>query len=409
MGGFDALVVAIVSIAVLVAGTSLSWWLDAGTTGSWLGSFHNAIHIWFAANGVGLGFSASTYSGLEIPAWVFWSLPLGATLTFFGLGYRGGLRLYGAKELWPGWLTAAAVYVTVSTLALSVSGEPGIYPNTAGVYILPTLVYMSGVLFGSLFGGVPHRASTFVVASERAAGKAWVATLPDKVGWLLASIGSPALRAATGFVFALQAISAVLLAVLLGFNWLNVIQLYEQLQGGIFGGFGATLLQIGYLPNVVFYVSSWLVGPGFAIGAGSNISPLGTAVGPMPTIPLFGTIPASDFTLGMAVLLVPAIIAIVVNVAIKRHAEAARHHFATPLAAAIAMGIAVGLIAAVEMAILALLTHASIGPDRMQTVGADPLWVFVWVFIEVSPIAFLTAFYAVKPKAAAPIPEHLKR
>ena len=33
IGGFDALVVSLGSIALLVAGTSLSWWLDAGATG----------------------------------------------------------------------------------------------------------------------------------------------------------------------------------------------------------------------------------------------------------------------------------------------------------------------------------------------------------------------------------------
>ena len=409
IGGFDALLVSLGSIALMVAGTSLSWVLDAGATGVWLDAFRTAINIWFAANGVALDFAASNYSGIDIPAFTFWSLPLGAVLVFFGLGYRSGLRLYGAKELWPGWITAAAVYAGISSLAYSVSGSEGITADAAAVYVLPTLIFMSGMLGASLFGGVPHEAKAIVTASERAAGKAWVEGLADKVGWVLASIGSPALRAATGFVFALQALSAVVFAVLLAWNWLGVIQLYEQLQGGVFGGFGSTLLQMAYLPNVIFYVSSWLVGPGFAVGAGSSISPLGTAVGPMPTIPVLATIPASDFQVGMMVLVVPVIIAIAVNVAVKRHAADARHHFATPLAAAISMGLAVGFIAAVEMALLALLTHASIGPMRMQVVGVDPIWVFVWVFLEVTPVAFLTAFYAVKPTAPAPIPEHLKR
>lgn len=409
IGGYDALLVSLGSIALIVAGTSLSWVLDAGATGVWLDSFRSAINIWFAANGVALNFAASTYSGIEIPAFTFWSLPLGAVLVFFGLGYRSGLRLYGAKELWPGWITAAAVYAGISSLAYSVSGSEGLAANAVAVYVLPTLIFMSGMLGASLFGGVPHEAKAIVTASERAAGKEWVEGLAEKVGWVLASIGSPALRAATGFVFALQALSAVIFAVLVGWNWLGVIQLFEQLQGGIFGGLGSTILQIGYLPNIIFYVSTWLVGPGFAIGAGSSISPLGTAVGPMPTIPIFATIPAADFQLGMMVLAVPVIIAIAVNVAVKAHAADARHHFATPLAAAIAMGLAVGFIAALEMALLALLTHASIGPMRMQVVGADPVWVFVWVFLEVAPVAFLTAFYAVKPTAPAPIPEHLKR
>jgi len=199
------------------------------------------------------------------------------------------------------------------------------------------------------------------------------------------------------------------LAVMVAFNWLGVIQLYEQLQGGIFGGFGATLLQLSVLPNFTYYVSTWFCGPGFAIGTGSSVSPLGTALGPLPTVPLFGAIPAGNFSVGMIAIIVPVLVALVATVLVKKHAAEARHNFATPLSASIAMGLSIGFVAAVEMTVLALITHASIGPGRMQDVGADPMWVFVWVFIEVTVVAFLASFYAAKPNAASPIPEHLKR
>jgi hypothetical protein len=73
------------------------------------------------------------------------------------------------------------------------------------------------------------------------------------------------------------------------------------------------------------------------------------------------------------------------------------------------MGLSIGFVAAIEMTLVALLTHLSIGPGRMQNIGADPIWVFVWIFLEVAPIAFLASFYAARPSAASPIPEHLKR
>jgi hypothetical protein len=73
------------------------------------------------------------------------------------------------------------------------------------------------------------------------------------------------------------------------------------------------------------------------------------------------------------------------------------------------MGLSIGFVAAVEMSLLAALTSMAIGPGRMQDIGADPLWVFVWIFLEVAPIAFVASFYAAKPTAASPIPEHLKR
>jgi hypothetical protein len=207
----------------------------------------------------------------------------------------------------------------------------------------------------------------------------------------------------------MQALASVVLAILVAVNWLNVIQLYEQLQGGVFGGFGSTLLQLAFLPNLTFFVSTWLAGPGFAIGTASSVSPLGTALGPIPTLPIFGTIPAGDSAIGMIILILPALIALVVTVAIKKYTAEARHNFATPLSSSIAMGLSIGFVAAAEMAILAGITQLAIGPGRMQDVGADPLWVFVWIFLEVAPVAFAASFYAARPSAPAEIPAHLKR
>ena len=409
IGALDALVSAAAILAILVAGSTLSWWLDAGATTDWFSAFRNAIDIWFALHGVAINFAASTFGGLEVPAFAIAVLPLGAALLIFALGWRSGKRLFGSLELWPAWIGSALVYGGVSALLLSLSATKELSPDPIGSYFVPVIVFTGGVVCGSLFGALPHTAVKLTLASERIAGREFIEGLGEKVNWVVRSVASPALRAGTAFVFVLQLISSVVFAVLLGYNWLNVIQLYEQLQGGVIGGFSATLMQLAFLPNFTYYVSSWLVGPGFAIGTGSSVSPLGTALGPLPTVPVFGAIPAGDFTAGMVVLVVPLLVALGVTIAVKKYAAEARHNFATPLASSIAMGLSIGFVAAFEMALLALLTHAAIGPGRMQNIGADPLWVFVWVFLEVGVIAFLASFYAAKPNAASPIPEHLKR
>jgi Family of unknown function (DUF6350) len=409
IGALDALVSAAAILAILVAGSSLSWWLDAGATTDWFSAFRNAIDIWFALHGVAINFASSTFAGLEVPAFAIAVLPLGAALLIFALGWRSGKRLFGSLELWPAWIGSALVYGGVSGLLLSLSATKELSPDPIGSYFVPVIVFTGGVVCGSLFGALPHTAMKLTLASERVAGREFIEGIGEKVNWVVRSVASPALRAGTAFVFVLQLISSVVFAVLLGYNWLNVIQLYEQLQGGVIGGFSATLMQLAFLPNFTYYVSSWLVGPGFAIGTGSSVSPLGTALGPLPTVPVFGAIPAGDFTVGMLVLVVPLLVALGVTIAVKKYAAEARHNFATPLASSIAMGLSIGFVAALEMALLALLTHAAIGPGRMQNIGADPLWVFVWVFLEVGVIAFLASFYAAKPNAASPIPEHLKR
>jgi hypothetical protein len=407
IGALDALVSGVALLAVLVAGSSLSWWLDAGATTAWFDSFRNSINIWFALHGVSLNFAASNFGGLAVPAFAISVLPLGAALLIFGLGWRSGKRLEDSTELWPGWIGATLVYVGLSAGLLSLAATKTLSPNPVSAYFVPTLVYVGGVVCGSLFGATSTSKQNPAV--ERIAGRQWIEGLAEKVNWVVASVASPALRAGTAFVFVLQALSALVFAVLVGFNWLNVIQLYEQLQGGIIGGFSATLMQLSFLPNLTYFVSTWLVGPGFAIGTGSSVSPLGTALGPLPTIPVFGVIPQGDMSVGMIVLVVPVLIALITTISVKKYAAAARHNFATPMASSIAMGLAIGFVAATEMTLLAIITHASIGPGRMQNIGAEPIWVFVWVFVEVSVISFLASFYAAKPNAASPIPEHLKR
>ena len=317
IGALDALAAAGGLLALLVLATTLSWWIDSGATGTWLGSFQTAIEIWLGAHGVPLGISASTQFGLSIPSYLLWSLPLGSVLLIFAFGWRGGKRLFPAVSVWPAWLAAAIVYGGISSSISTLVTDASVHPNPIASYILPALVYVGGVICGSLFGSLPKTFTPLEISRERVAGKEFIQSLSGKVNWVIASVASPALRAATGYVFALLTISSLLLSLLVIFNWLSVIQLFEQLQGGVFGGFGATILQIAFLPNLIFFVASWLSGFGFAIGTGSSVSPLGTALGPIPTIPIFGVIPTGSSNLGMIVLILPILLALVATVIVR--------------------------------------------------------------------------------------------
>src|SRR5690606_27316238 len=69
--------------------------------------------------------------------------------------------------------------------------------------------------------------------------------------------------------------------------------------------------QIAFLGNIVVWVGAWLIGPGFALGAGSSISPVNTIVGPVPALPILGAVPTGDFPLGFLGLLVPLLVGFV--------------------------------------------------------------------------------------------------
>lgn len=60
-------------------------------------------------------------------------------------------------------------------------------------------------------------------------------------------------------------------------------------------------VQILYLPNLISWALSWLAGPGFVIGAGTIISPSEVVLGPLPSIPLLGSLPQSTAPSGFSI------------------------------------------------------------------------------------------------------------
>jgi hypothetical protein len=83
---------------------------------------------------------------------------------------------------------------------------------------------------------------------------------------------------------------------------------------------------------------------------------------------------------------------------IKSHTADLRFNYASATSAAIGLGLAIGLVAGLEMALLADLTCGSIGPARMNNIGVDPLAVFVVTFVEVSVASILAAFFSARPE-----------
>jgi hypothetical protein len=101
----------------------------------------------------------------------------------------------------------------------------------------------------------------------------------------------------------------------------------------------------------------------------------------------------------MAVI-VPLVAAFVATLAIKNHADAIRFEFASAWSAAISLGLAIALVAAVEMGLLAALASGAIGPGRLQTFGVNPLLVAAVVFVETAVVSIFAAFFSARPDEA---------
>ena len=193
---------------------------------------------------------------------------------------------------------------------------------------------------------------------------------------------------ATAVVAAILAVASVLLALTIFANFGTITTLYESTQLGVTGGIAVTLGQLAFIPNLVIWVASWLVGPGFALGAGTSVSPVNTVVGPLPAFPILGAVPTADLLFGFVGILVPLLAGFFAAMLVReRLTDAATPAHANRTLAAGA--VAIGFISALIFAVLAALSGGAIGPGRLAEVGPNPLWIALFVFIEVTVAALI--------------------
>lgn len=97
----------------------------------------------------------------------------------------------------------------------------------------------------------------------------------------------------------LLGVSSIVFGICLLLNISTVKNLTQVLQPGIFGSFLLLLINIAYIPNCVVATLSYLSGAGFAVGAGTLVSPISYNLGKIPAIPLLGALPTGKFSLAL--------------------------------------------------------------------------------------------------------------
>jgi hypothetical protein len=409
VGALNAVYAVLVPVAVLILATTLVWIIENDPHLSWLVAFRTALSIWFVSHGVGIEVSQTEILGIAVEPFVIGYPALGLMLIVIALGRRTARKLTGSTEYWPGWLGALSVYVGASVVLLPLASGGGVMPNSDQAVYLPAALFGSAMVLQNLFGAMPRTAVAIPEGRERISIRDWWKHRTRRVSWFWASISAPAFKAGTGVIAGLLAISSVMIGVSLTLNWVAVTRLYEGLQVSFIGALVVTLGQLMLMPNIIFYGASWLTGAGFSIGIGSMVSPVGTQLGPIPALPVFGGLPIGTNIQGLWILVVPILLALFATVAVRAHTAELRFNFATPFAAALSLGLSIGVVAAIEAAVLAFLTSGALGPGRLAFVGINPLVIAGVVFLEVAPISILAAFYSARPEKAAPIPDYLKR
>ena len=95
-------------------------------------------------------------------------------------------------------------------------------------------------------------------------------------------------------------VSMLAVGILIFTNFAQVKDLHTSLQAGIFGGALLLLLNVLYLPNAAIALASYVAGSGFAVGAGTLISPWWYQNGQIPVLPLLGILPTQRHPLFIA-------------------------------------------------------------------------------------------------------------
>jgi hypothetical protein len=368
----EAVIVMAVGLVIPLAPLTILWGAQYGFAPNWTGFWRLAVDAWLLGHGaditVTLNVATVKVSGLAGAGtpFVLTIAILGFALLTVLLGRRAGKRIAETEHRLLGEIVAVIVFAVLSfgvTLsAANASARPSLIQGT----LLPTLVFALGLLLA--------RSDSL---------PAWTRWRPDT-----RAIISTALRGGTAAAAAIVTVAAVVVIASLLANYAQIITLYENLHSGALGGVALTIAQILFLPNLVIWAAAWLIGPGFSIGSGSTVSPLGTTLGPIPSIPVLGALPQGTFVFAFVGLIVPILAGFLAG-ALLSGSLAERIRSTGRLAWMLGAGLGTGVVGGAILGLLSWASAGSIGPGRLQTVGPDPLLVGVVAALELGVAAFV--------------------
>ncbi|QQD75924.1 hypothetical protein I8920_14135 [Curtobacterium sp. YC1] len=381
LAAIEAVVTVGVGIGVALVPLTLLWGFEYGLQVDWDVFWKATGSVWLVGHGVDVSFllgsalaKSTGVSGAADPIHVTLAA-LGFAVVTAWLGGRAGRRFAETEHRTTGLLVGTAV---VALLGL------GVALSSASAATRPTI--WQAVVLPALWFGIPALVTSEVCRRRRGlpadAVTQRVVETVDRVPAVWRAVAAFGLRAGTAATAAVVGVAAVLVGLLLFTSFAEVITLYEQSHAGVIGGVALTVGQLAFLPDLVGWATAWLVGPGFAIGAGSSVSPIATTLGPIPGLPVFGALPTAGHTFGLVWILVPVVAGFAVGGAMRPRLVRALGQDDSALYRALG-GVAVGLVAGVSTGLIAWLSSGSLGPGRLTDVGPDAFAVGGFAALEV--------------------------
>jgi Family of unknown function (DUF6350) len=351
---------AVAGLAVLTAVVLVGWITDTRGTASAGAAIRLAADTWLLAHG----------GVLHYPGGSADAMPLGLTALAAGLLFRAGAAA-GASPAASGRRGPVRLVVAMAGLYGLIAAFVATAAGTASVHVGVPSAVLGATGLAAVAGGAGAVRSAGL-------GAAVAARLP---GW------APAVaRAAAVAVAVLLAAGAFVVAGSLALHGGRARDLTDALDPGLSGGILLALTGLVLVPNAAVWTTGFIAGPGFAVGAGTSVSPFAVTLGPVPALPLLAALPQTDTPLPAvrAVLLVPILAGALCGLVISRSApggavQRARHAAYAALAGGAAM------------AVLAVLAGGSVGGGYLTAVGPSPWQLAAATALEVGVPAALVA------------------
>lgn len=347
LGGATA---ALATLVLCLATGVVGWFLtDAGAHGTPRGGLRTGALGWLMGHG----------SGIHVDGVAVTAVPLGITAlaawAIWRIGHRVGDSVSGhgpdADRIADGerdWTVPVAAtlfavgYVVVAVVTLHLAATAATGPSQSRV-VLWSLVLCLG------FG-----APAVATGSGRAA--IWAAFLPMS----LRATAATCKRVLVAYLAAAALAFAIALAVDAGAAASMMSRLHTDAGD-------ATLfvaLSLLVVPNAVGFTGSYLLGPGFAIGAHTLVSPATVVLGPLPMFPLLAALPDNGRTPGWTVylMLLPPLVAALAAARTQHRLPTLRWEEGA------LRGGAGGVLAGLLFGIVASLSGGAVGPGRMRFV-----------------------------------------
>ncbi|HEU4465378.1 MAG TPA: DUF6350 family protein [Agromyces sp.] len=390
LAALEATVSALVGYGIALVPLMVLWATHFGLAAPLDAFFRAAADAWLLGHGVDLAVHLDEVTALGLglagadePFAI--TIPLlGFALLTFAFGVRIGRRASASGTPIVGAASATVVTGLIGAALALAAATPIAQPVVWQGAALPALVMAAGVVVGIAIafthGGWATDATTSALRRR-------VDAVP-RLG--RAGIRS-AVRIGLGSALGVVAVAAVLVTVRIVVEYPTIVGLHQALAAGVDGGIAITLAELALLPNLVVWAAAWLLGPGFALGAGTTVSPGVTLIGPVPGLPLLGALPAEGAPLGVLWLALPVLLGFGGAVLVARSVPERRDE---TWWATLAVGLGAGAVAGIVLGALAAASAGAVGPGRLAEVGPDALLVAASASASVAVGAVAGAFAA---------------